>query len=211
MELHAASVAPAWIFHSILFFGLVLGRKASSWWWSYSSHQRVSCLDMLTSHWRPCHLYMSTWDERGESACSHLLLPCVPPVTGRKTWLWQAAGKVTSSWLSVTSIFCDAKRSQAPCHHQLVYLGLGTRSSQLAASLATCLLSWDIFARWRWWVLLGAQRTLLSTCNFFLSELSFLFIAFFLIFLWASNDSDYAKCGTFHVLWKWLSDPTPSA
>lgn len=37
---------------------------------------------------------------------------------------------------------------------------------------------------------------------FFVSELSFLFIAAFLIFLRASNDSDYAKCSTFHVLWK---------
>lgn len=87
---------------------------------------------------------------------------------------------------------------------------LGTRTSQLAASLARCLWSWGIFARWKWSVLLGAQRTLLSTCNF-LSELSFLFMAVFLIFPWASNDSDYVKCGTFHVLWKWLSDPTLSA
>lgn len=44
---------------------------------------------------------------------------------------------------------------------------LGTRTSQLAASLASCLWSWGIFARWRWSVFLGAWRTLLSTCDFF--------------------------------------------
>lgn len=82
-----------------------------------------------------------------------------------------------------------------------MYLGLGTRTPQLAAFLARSLLSLAFLPggdEGFCWVL----GELSSPPVIFWSELSFLFIAVFLIFLWASNDSDYAKCSTFHVLWK---------
>lgn len=82
-----------------------------------------------------------------------------------------------------------------------VHLGLATRTSQLVASLAKSLVSWYIFARLRGRVLLDAGGTLSSPCGC-LTEPSFIFIAVFLILLWAPNNSDYTTCGTFHVLWK---------
>lgn len=78
---------------------------------------------------------------------------------------------------------------------------LGLDTSQLVASLAKYLVSWCVFARLRGRVLLGAEGTLSSTRNCS-AEPSLIFIAVFLILLWAPNDSDYTKCSTFHVLWK---------